>query len=864
MLRDYIVELSTYSKKMLIGSGSFASVYLIEENNTGAKYAAKINNRLSTDTQEQINFLSEIEVLSKTKYPVILRFVGCNFSDFDMQAHYVIITEYMPNKSLDKLLSQLQHCQAPTGWKDSNNYFILLGIALGMKYLHSQNIIHRDLKPANILLDDKFYPRINDFGLSRIAEQLGTYLMNTNLGTPIYMAPEIIQGEEYNYKVDVYSFSIIAYELISGCSLPFDINNIKGENTKKFIQRCHSYYPDERPGFDEICRFLVGKSFISEFSYIDIDDANLFFDFFGDEYLYVLFLQKMLLDNLSPEVQRSNQVRKYDAKEEEIVTDTNNIVYKLSKRSQTAEIIKSPKIKGKIFIPTFYVYKCKQYAITKICDDAFSNTSIDSISFSNDSCINKIGKNVFKKTSLFSISIPASLEEIDFDYFNELDQLNDIFVDPNNPHFLIEGGCLVNKKTEQIENEIKEIKEIVFSPPNLSGDFVVPNGTTRIKNSSFSRRFGLCSLISSTEKLNEIESHSFFNNEKLNQISIKNNERLKIGQFCFSESKNLINIDIESKELILDKNCFENCFSIQGLLFTKVDKLFIKTESFKGCKSLTSFVVRNATLIDADNECFSDLINLKSIALISRSIKINQKFIKNCSSLTYIVLQSDESLTIFSKTFEACKSLETVKIVTKSSLKLNENCFDSSNKLKSVELTGDDVEVLDECFLNCSSLTILNFTRIKNLSLSSRSFCNCKNLTSINFSNLNSLSIGSNCFDGANVNEVILQSEVININDNCFKNNSSISSFYVVSVMDIQLGKEAFKGCKKLNEVIVTFVSKMKIGENCFHGTNNLKKVDFRSDNPILINNLSFSGCSSALNRYRNSNPSKFQIMNQQ
>jgi serine/threonine protein kinase len=102
---------------------------------------------------------------------------------------------------------------------------------LGLNYMHLQNITHRDIKPENILLvsedPDCFDIRIADLGFAcEFDKNSGLDLV---LGTPLYMAPELVKHEKYSEKVDVWSLGIITYQVLSG-KTPFDGKNIKKIN----------------------------------------------------------------------------------------------------------------------------------------------------------------------------------------------------------------------------------------------------------------------------------------------------------------------------------------------------------------------------------------------------------------------------------------------------------------------------------------------------------------------------------------------------------------------------------------------------------------------------------------------------------
>lgn len=193
---------------------------------------------------KQLKKVHEVEKLINIKYPTIIRFFGYSFKDFKLKPHPIIITNYIPNQSVKEILENDPENSSSFDISETTRYIIILGTSLAMKYLHSIGIVHRDLKPANILLNERYYPLICDFGFSKKTnKELKHFFMDSFRGSLFYMAPEIRNVEGYTYKVDVYSFSLVAYQIIKLVDLKdfeFDITDINGEENRNFLNRCHS------------------------------------------------------------------------------------------------------------------------------------------------------------------------------------------------------------------------------------------------------------------------------------------------------------------------------------------------------------------------------------------------------------------------------------------------------------------------------------------------------------------------------------------------------------------------------------------------------------------------------------------------
>ena len=230
----------------------------------------------------------EVQIMIRVIHPTLIGFHGFSPIDFTGSRNITIFMDLMKKGSLEKILKQAQKSLADSDYDNTARQIILVGIAYGMMLLHQNSVIHRDLKPGNILIDQNFYPHITDFGLSKFLDSGHSKSQSKTCGTPIYMAPEVIEGKRYNGKADVYSFGIIMFQILTdtkpyplfdkGKLNEFNFNQkVVNENyrpsftvpvkkaMKRLIEKCWSKDPNERTTLEEIVEEIEKKTqFITE------------------------------------------------------------------------------------------------------------------------------------------------------------------------------------------------------------------------------------------------------------------------------------------------------------------------------------------------------------------------------------------------------------------------------------------------------------------------------------------------------------------------------------------------------------------------------------------------------------------------
>ncbi|KAL9672462.1 hypothetical protein QQ045_028713 [Rhodiola kirilowii] len=268
--REEEEEWSADMSQLFIGakfaSGRHSRIYrgIYKQKDVAIKMISQPEEDESLATFLEKQFTSEVALLFGLEHPNIITFVAA----CKKPPVFCIITEYMAGGSLRKYLHQQEPYSVPLNLVLK----LALDIARGMQYLHSLGILHRDLKSENLLLDEDMCLKVADFGISCLESEC----VDTKgfIGTYRWMAPEMIEEKHHTKKVDVYSFGIVLWELLTALT-PFD--NMTPEQAafavshknarpplpsscppafQRLINRCWSSHPSKRPHFNEIVTSL--------------------------------------------------------------------------------------------------------------------------------------------------------------------------------------------------------------------------------------------------------------------------------------------------------------------------------------------------------------------------------------------------------------------------------------------------------------------------------------------------------------------------------------------------------------------------------------------------------------------------------
>jgi len=233
----------------LLGRGGMGEVYRADDLKLGQQVALKfLPRRFMEDEGHVARLFDEVRMARKVSHPNVCRVWDIGEAEGQ---HYVSM-EYVDGEDLSGLLRRIGRLPKDKAVEISRQLCAALAAA------HDEGVLHRDLKPANIMLDGRGRVKLTDFGLAAVAE--------VRAGTPIYMAPEQLAGEEVSTKSDLYALGLVLHELFTGSRVfdAADLDGLKRQHERsmassltsnsdldpaidRVIQRCLKSKPGERP-----------------------------------------------------------------------------------------------------------------------------------------------------------------------------------------------------------------------------------------------------------------------------------------------------------------------------------------------------------------------------------------------------------------------------------------------------------------------------------------------------------------------------------------------------------------------------------------------------------------------------------------
>ena len=244
-----------------LGVGSFGRVLLVQHKITQAKYAIKaIDKRNKNNIEEKPYFRREIEIMYRVHHPNVVKLFG----HFEDNSYCYFIMEYIPGGNIYSLVPK-------NGIRTTsirNIVSIMKDVICATYFLHHMipPIIHRDIKPENVVLDENMVGKLTDFGWSNYMQ--GDMKRTTVCGTPVYLAPEIINNRGHDEKVDIWCIGVLLFELMTGFA-PFQGNDVQtvkynisrlkiswpknmDKDAADLISKILKYYPEERISLEQM------------------------------------------------------------------------------------------------------------------------------------------------------------------------------------------------------------------------------------------------------------------------------------------------------------------------------------------------------------------------------------------------------------------------------------------------------------------------------------------------------------------------------------------------------------------------------------------------------------------------------------
>ena len=257
------LQLSDFTLKGELGRGSYGVVFKARSRHDGGIYVLKQVPMSNAKVEREA--MKEVQMLKQLAHTNIIKYYG----SFVEKANLYIVMEYAEGGDLHQLVMEHKHKRRPFQEREIWRYASELVSAIS--YLHDHGILHRDIKTMNVLLTKHHHVRLADLGASKRAKDLA--LHRTHIGTPLFLAPELVLRTQYDFKVDVWALGCVLYQLAT-FQLPFQGENIialgnaivrsqpkplptcYSEQLGRFIYKLLEKNPGIRPAISEVRKMI--------------------------------------------------------------------------------------------------------------------------------------------------------------------------------------------------------------------------------------------------------------------------------------------------------------------------------------------------------------------------------------------------------------------------------------------------------------------------------------------------------------------------------------------------------------------------------------------------------------------------------
>jgi len=227
-----------------LGQGSYGTVYLVQDSKDDKLFVMKKITVSGMSEQELADCKKEIQILSVLKHPFIVKYKR----SFVRRGALCIVMEYADGGDLH---ARIKEARTESKYFDEDTVLDWFTQAcLGLKHVHDHHILHRDLKTQNIFLTSDGSVRLGDFGISRVLKNTMDQA-HTLVGTPYYLSPEMVNGQPYDHRSDIWSMGVVLYEMLT-LQHPFNADSLQ-MLALKIIQGNYPPIPSQySPGVNEL------------------------------------------------------------------------------------------------------------------------------------------------------------------------------------------------------------------------------------------------------------------------------------------------------------------------------------------------------------------------------------------------------------------------------------------------------------------------------------------------------------------------------------------------------------------------------------------------------------------------------------